>query len=309
VLNSQPAVAATVGTAFTGTVATFSDTSATLPGPTAYVANINWGDGHITNGLITANNRGGFTVSGTNTYASAGLFPISVDVEKLDAAGTAISLTNTSQVAAASTATTLAVSPSSTEFGQPLTLTATVTPAPGSVPGGLVVFMDGANAIGTGTLTNNGTNSTATFTTSSLPAGQHNFTAVFPGNFSFTTSTSASATASVSSNVTPQFQIVASKITKKSGKFRQTLLIKNTGGNTIAGPVFFVFNGLPTKSKLVNASGTSTPFAPSPYLIIPLGTANTFVAGQTVGLSLTFTAPNAKKIAYTNLIEAGTAVP
>jgi hypothetical protein len=65
--------------AFTGVVATFTDAD---PGGVAtdYTATINWGDGHLSNGTITANGSGGFNVSGTNTYAQAGTFPISVDI-------------------------------------------------------------------------------------------------------------------------------------------------------------------------------------------------------------------------------------
>jgi hypothetical protein len=67
------------GTAFTGVVASFSDDD---PNANAkdYTATINWGDGHLTNGAVVANASGGFDVVGTNTYASAGLFPVSVDV-------------------------------------------------------------------------------------------------------------------------------------------------------------------------------------------------------------------------------------
>jgi hypothetical protein len=68
-----------VGRAFTGLVGNFSDLD---PQGTAkdYTATINWGDGHLTNGTIKPDGKGGFAVFGTNTYASAGLFPVSVDV-------------------------------------------------------------------------------------------------------------------------------------------------------------------------------------------------------------------------------------
>jgi hypothetical protein len=72
-------VSAVVGKPFTGVVATFSDAD---PQANAkdFTATINWGDGHLTNGTITANAQGGFDVSGTNTYASIGRFAINVDV-------------------------------------------------------------------------------------------------------------------------------------------------------------------------------------------------------------------------------------
>src|SRR5262249_18194952 len=77
--NAKAAANPAVGQAFTGTVATFFDQD---PNANAkdYTATINWGDGHLTNGSVTADGNGGFTVSGTNTYAQPGLFPINVDI-------------------------------------------------------------------------------------------------------------------------------------------------------------------------------------------------------------------------------------
>jgi hypothetical protein len=68
-----------LGVAFTGVVATFSDQD---PAANAkdFTATINWGDGHLTNGTITADGTGGFSVSGTNTYTRLGLVPINVDI-------------------------------------------------------------------------------------------------------------------------------------------------------------------------------------------------------------------------------------
>jgi hypothetical protein len=305
VLNAQTAVSATVGIPVTGVVATFSDTAAT-PGAQAYTANINWGDGHITNGVVAANNRGGFNVSGTNTYATAGLFPLSVDVEKFEANPSTISLTNTALVSAVDTTTKLSLSSSSTQFGQPITLTATVSPAPNVVPGALVVFKDGSSVIGTGNLDTTGT---ATFSISTLPTGSHNFSATFPGNFSFNTSTSATQPATISSNITSQFQITASRIAGRRGKFSQTVTVRNTGGNTIAGPVFFVLSGLSSRVKLVNQTGLTNLLPPSPFFNIPLGPANTFSPGQIVSLAFRFTARNPRFIVYSNLVLAGISQP
>jgi len=308
VQSAQTVVTAQVGIPVTAIVATFSDTETTI-GPQAYAANINWGDGHISNGLVTSNNRGGFSVSGTNTYASAGLFPLTVDVEKFDdAAGTSISLTNTAGVVAANTTTTLTASSTTTEFSQPITLTAVVSPVPGRIPVGLVVFEDGSNVIGTGSLDSTGT---ATFSTASLPAGTHNFTAVFAGNSSFNSSTSSALSATISPNVTPQFQIITTKLKKSGGKFTftESVILRNTGGNTIASPVFFVLSGLSSRVKLVNQTGLTNLLPPSPYLTIPLGPANMIVPGQALVLNLTFSTGSPRKIVFANLVEAGIPQP
>jgi hypothetical protein len=77
--NAPIAATASIGRVFTGVVAAFSDAD---PNGNAkdYTATINWGDGHLSNGTIAADAGGGFTVTGTNTYTAAGLFPISVDI-------------------------------------------------------------------------------------------------------------------------------------------------------------------------------------------------------------------------------------
>jgi hypothetical protein len=77
--NAAAIVNAVAGKPFTGVVATFSDADP-MANARDFTATINWGDGHLTNGTITANAQGGFDVSGTNTYATLGRFAISVDV-------------------------------------------------------------------------------------------------------------------------------------------------------------------------------------------------------------------------------------
>src|SRR5262249_749843 len=79
--TNQPAVTATVGVAFSGPVATFSDLNP-LATVHDYTATINWGDGHTSPGTVSANPGGGFTVSGTNTFANFGSFPLSGSFHK-----------------------------------------------------------------------------------------------------------------------------------------------------------------------------------------------------------------------------------
>jgi hypothetical protein len=94
-LGQPPVVFATPRQPFTGPVASFSDSD---PNANAkdFTATINWGDGHLTNGTIVANNQGGFDVVGTNTYTIAGLLPINVDV--MDFGGSSVAVNNTAQV-------------------------------------------------------------------------------------------------------------------------------------------------------------------------------------------------------------------
>jgi hypothetical protein len=70
-------------------------------------------------------------------------------------------------------------------FGQPDTITATVT-STGGIPTGNVNFFEGTALLGNGTLDGNGK---ATFTTSSLNAGPHSLTASYDGDANIAEST------------------------------------------------------------------------------------------------------------------------
>jgi len=90
----------------------------------------------------------------------------------------------------APTTTTLAVSPASPSvFGQPVTLTATVTP---NDNGGSVKFLDGASPIpGCSAQPLSGASHQATCVTGALSVGNHTVTAVYSGDANYLGSTSA----------------------------------------------------------------------------------------------------------------------
>jgi len=77
-----------------------------------------------------------------------------------------------------SSTTALGSSVNPSNFGQPVTFTATVTSGGGTATGN-VSFFDGAALLGTGTLA---ANAQATFTTSTLSAGAHSITASYEGD-------------------------------------------------------------------------------------------------------------------------------
>ncbi|MDB5058896.1 MAG: hypothetical protein JWO59_2368, partial [Chloroflexi bacterium] len=101
----------------------------------------------------------------------------------------------TSARVAVSTTTALSSSPNPSVFGQPVTLTASVT---GTTPTGTVAFFDGATPLGTGALSGG----VATITTGSLAVGSHSFTAVYGGDPNNNGSTSPVATQTVSQAAT-----------------------------------------------------------------------------------------------------------
>ncbi len=93
-------------------------------------------------------------------------------------------------IVSASTTTTLATSATSTQYGDSVTLTATVTP---SGTTGIVEFNQGATVLGQGTLSNG----VATFTTTALNAETHTLTASYSGDSNYSESTSGAVTITV----------------------------------------------------------------------------------------------------------------
>jgi hypothetical protein len=82
------------------------------------------------------------------------------------------------RIVGAATSTTLSASPNPSLEGQPVSLTATVTPTGGGTPTGSVQFLDNAIAIGTGSVNASGK---ATLITSTLALGAHSLTAQYLG--------------------------------------------------------------------------------------------------------------------------------
>jgi hypothetical protein len=110
--------------------------------------------------------------------------PGQVDVRVTDNAGTSSTspadrFTYTSTLATSSTV--VSSSQPTAEYGQSVTLTATVSGSSGT-PTGTVTFYDGSTLLGTGTVNASGV---ATLTLSSLAVGNHLITAVYGGNATY----------------------------------------------------------------------------------------------------------------------------
>jgi hypothetical protein len=88
-------------------------------------------------------------------------------------------------------ATTVISSANPSTNGTPVTLTATVNPAPAN--GEVITFYDSATTLGTGPVTGG----QATFTTSALAVGSHSVTAAYAGDSYFYSSTSTPITQAV----------------------------------------------------------------------------------------------------------------
>ncbi len=132
-------------------------------------------------------------VTGTPTYSTtagttAGTFAITVS--GLTSQNYVLAFVpGTLTVVPSSSTTTLATSPNSSQYGDPVTLTATVT----SGATGTASFYDGSVYLGQGTVTGG----VATLSTTTLNAGTHTITATYNGDATYASSMSGPATVTV----------------------------------------------------------------------------------------------------------------
>jgi YD repeat-containing protein len=103
------------------------------------------------------------------------------------------SVVSTVVVLPAPTTTSISASPSSVVFGQPTTITASVSSASTSTPTGPMVVRDGANVLCSGSVIGG----QFSCTTSSLTVGAHSIVAVYSGDASFASSSSGATTINV----------------------------------------------------------------------------------------------------------------
>ncbi len=237
-------------------------------------------------------------------------------------------------VAAAST-TTLAASPAgSATTGQQVTLTATVAaPAPGTKTG-TVQFKDGAGNLGSPATVAGGV---ATFSSTTLTAGPHSFTAVYSGDTETLGSTSNAVSYQVNAPLNPT---TTSLVAPASiGQFSPATFTVTVTPNTLSGPVTLTENGTTIGSGTVtNGSGsvtatfstqgshsglvanftpTDTTFAPSssaPALTVTVGASTGVSTNETIETtvaagSLTISvASNAKVILPTPVLDPNAGV-
>ncbi len=186
--NSTTALSATPIPASPGQSVTLTATVT----PSSAVGTVTFLDGLLTLGTATLN--GGIATFTTATLASGShILSASYGGDSKNASST--SNLATESVALSTTTTTLSVSPSPAPLGQPVTLTATVSPASAT---GSVTFQDGSTALGTIALSGG----IATFTTSTLASGSHSLSASYGGDLRNAASNSTPFTESVSAAAT-----------------------------------------------------------------------------------------------------------
>ena len=160
-------------------------------------------------------------------------------------------------VGKANSFTGLTSSKNPSEFGEPVTFTATVSGQFGGTATGTVTFNQGSTKLGTATLSKG----TAKFTTTALPVGTDSIKAVYSGDTNFVGSTSE-AVAQVVGKATTALALTTSDNPSESGQsVTFTATVKAQYGGTLTGTV--TFNDGKTALKTVSLSGGVAKFATS----------------------------------------------
>jgi hypothetical protein len=237
--------------------------------------------------------------------------------------GSTGSLTGNPQVVnKANTTTAVTSSQNPSSVGQPVTFTATVSPA---APGagtltGTVTFLDGGSPIGTGTLSAG----VATFTTSALAAGNHTITTSYGGDGSFNGNTGslignpqvvnkANTATTVTSSLNPSvfgqsltFTATVSPVAPATGTATGTVTFLDGGspigtGTLSAGVATFTTSALAAGSHTITTSyggdasfnGSTGSLTGNPQVVNKANTTTAITSSQNPSVfsqSVTFTA-------------------
>ena len=237
---------------FGGAVTLTATVSAVAPGAGVPSGTVTFSDGN--NSIGTATLAGGTATLSISTLA--------VGAHSLTAsyAGDASFLASVSPptpqtVNQAQPAVTLAASPTSTVFGQGVTLTATAT-GPGATPTGTITFLDGTTSLGTGTLQGG----VATLQIASLAVGAHSLSASYggDGNFvaaassavSFTVGQAASASTLVAA---PTPSVAGQSVTLTAG-----VAAVMPGAGVPSGQLTFMDGAATLHTSTLDTAGTAT---------------------------------------------------
>jgi len=156
------------------------------------------------------------------------------------------------------TTSALSVTANNPTFGSSVTFTATVTHSTGvAAPTGTVNFNDGLNSIGSAPVDAQGH---AVFTTSSLAVGAHSITAVYGGDATYASSTSAAVVVTVVAPIPPDYSvnIPNGSATVTAGQAANfSISVTPQGGFNAT--INFACNGLPAASSCGFNPPTLTP--------------------------------------------------
>jgi len=157
-----------------------------------FTASVSWGDGSSSSSAVAGPQGGPFSVGQGHVFKVSGTYSVVVtlhdrvdNVEYTSTPGTVTVLQS------AATRLTLTAGSNPSAFAQSVTFTANVRPRAFGTPTGTVQFVDGGNNLGPPVALSNGI---AVLTTSALPVGVHNITAIYSGDNAFIPCASPSLT-------------------------------------------------------------------------------------------------------------------
>ena len=157
-----------------------------------------------------------------------------------------------------STAATITASPTSSVFGQSVTLNTALNALNGALPSGLTAsFYDGSTLLGTAMVTNG----VASYTTSTLAVGAHSFTAkIVDATNAYLTSTSTAVAFMVNkANTSTSVSASANPSTYgQSVTFTASVAANAPGAGTPTGTVTFMDGSATLGTGTLNASGVAT---------------------------------------------------
>jgi hypothetical protein len=256
------AVTPVTKTAFTGVVAGFTDADPNCT-PSDYTATIAWGDGHTSGGTIVSNGSGGFTVSGTNTYAADGVYAIALTIT--DAGGSSTTASSTAYVGGVATHFKVTAATAATA-GAPVPVTVAALDAKGnpaySYAGTVQFTSNDANAVLPGSYTfGPGDLGTHVFNVTLETAGTHDVAAT---DTVTNTITGKQTGIVVSPGAVSQFKVVTSAGSVIAGKtLTVTVTAEDAYGNKVTnytGTVHFTSTdlqaGLPADYTFTTGTGT-----------------------------------------------------
>jgi hypothetical protein len=222
--------------------------------------------------------------------------------------------------------TVLTVDNDPAAVGTPVTFTADVVSDDTAAPqlAGTVTFQEGRIILGTVPVSGN-LWASIDFTTSALAVGSHTITATYhttDPNDSDSTSDPLTAVITPPNGQVPagssspldvtSLNDVSSQVSVarvRPGRHAhvhplvQELTLKNTGDTPIAGPLFVVVHGLPSKVKLRNATGTTASSAPAGDPFVELNVSQ-LAPGASARVTLRFVNPKHQTLHFTTMVLA-----
>jgi Bacterial Ig-like domain (group 3)/YDG domain len=280
--STNPAVSGQV-VSFTANIAVVS------PGQGTPTGTFTFKDGASTLGTSPVNSgQAVFNISSL----SAGVHSITASYSGDGSFSNSLSSALSQTINQASTSVAMISSTNPSVFGQPVTLSVTVSVVSpgGGAPTGTVTFNDGSIALATNTLTAG----QATLLTSSLPAGSHSLTAVYNGDLNFKTSTNTPLVQTVSKDSTVVTLLSSNNpsVFGQSAVFAANVVAAAPGSGTPSGTVTFKDGPTALSTNTLNgglARYTNNAFTVAAHSLIAIyngdgnfNTNNSFVLTQIV---------------------------